>query len=55
MDASAIIPVLEQTAIWLAPFYVKYGRNDSELHKYNWNNEIIETQESWSHIWIHEV
>ena len=43
MDASAIIPVLEHL------------ENMTELHKYNRNNEIIETQESWSHIWIHEV
>ena len=28
---------------------------DSELHKYKWNNEIIETQKSWNHIWIHEI
>ena len=49
MDASAIIPVLEQTAL------LNLAEYDSKLHKYYRNNETIETQESWSHIWIHEV
>ena len=43
MDASAIIPVLEQTTVWPAPFVLNMAAYDSELHKYNWNNEIIET------------
>ena len=28
---------------------------DSEFHKYNKNNEINETQESWYHIWTHGI
>ena len=30
----------------------EYG---SELNEYNWNQEIIDTQEPWTHIWIQEV
>ena len=55
MDHSAIIPILEQAVLWPAPLCVKYAEYSTELHRYIWNHEIIETLESWNHIWIHEV
>ena len=46
MDHSAIIPILEQTSLWSAPFCVKYAEYGTERHKYILNHEIIEIQAS---------
>ena len=55
MYHSAIIQILEQTSIWPAPLCDKYSEYGNELHKNIWNHEIIEVQESWNNIRIHEV
>ena len=55
MNHWAIIPILEQTSLWPAPFSAKYTEYGTELHKYIWNHEIIEIQASQNHSWIHEA
>ena len=55
MDHSAIVPIVEQTFLWPAPFCPRYAEYDTKLHQNIWHYEIIETQASWNHILIHEV
>ena len=55
MNHSAIIPILKQTSLWPAQFCGEYAEYGAKPYKYIWNHEMIETQESWNHILIHEV